>query len=229
MRIKSSQRPALALCTVFLGACSAPPLIDLSVYGPVQCTQNRVSLAAFKPTRPFDYLELRVTGWPYGEDTPSDDLRIDSTGQKCATATDRSACESSLASTKLRTGFGHGTVSSIPCCTVNFAYYLLLNSGDTVELIDRLDTLRGFFGTIDSPEEAAFLVQAYDGNYQLSCQHGVRAVEGGYEVALSIPATCYSTGTRRVWHVSTSGVVMDVMAEPFKDEGSCSSRGGGAI
>ena len=233
MHIKVFPKLALVLSSVSLVACNAPPLIDLSLYGPVQCQERMVSLAAFKTARPFDYLELRAVSWSEGEgegeDAPAEEVRIGSIGQKCATATDRAACESAVASAKVRTGFAHGTALGIPCCTVHYAYYLVATSSDTVEVIDRLDTLREFFGTIDTPEEAAFFVRGYDGEYRVDCQHSVRAADGGFEVALSIPATCYGDGTRRVSHVTSAGVVTNVMLERFKYEGSCHQDPNSAI
>src|SRR5437867_1516039 len=85
---------------LLLGAACGP---DVSLYELPRCTPGgQLSIQGLQPASPVDYAELRLAVEP---GAPGSGQVLDSFGSKCATATNRAACDSALAMVKSDTGF----------------------------------------------------------------------------------------------------------------------------
>lgn len=157
-------------------------------------------------------------------------LGADRKGEPCAGATDRAACDKAFASyrvlgnqcdglnvvPKAAPAQGADVAAPAPrepgyCSTAYYAY----TQGAEIGHLDTLDKARAFFGGIDTPEEAIFLVQL--SGESLSCSGSAPAaykVSGdGYDVQTGAVDRYGCTVTRKIVHVTGAGQISVVSDE----------------
>lgn len=157
----------------------------------------------------------------------------DSVGTACDKATDRAACqkkleqESVIGATcqgivvvpKVRdVAFAPETVPPRPSGTCSAAFYAYTRGDEVGNLSTRALALE-FFGTIDSPEEALFLVRL--SGESLSCTAEApaawRATADGYDVQSSAVDECGEVTVRKILHVTAQGTITVVSSEKVSD------------
>jgi len=200
-----------------LRASLASPLVlagcgggaDLTGYSAPACDEGSLAVSGLSPAAPPDFVELRHISYTLGGGDYFAQQRRSSSGTACATASDRAACESALSNLSSRTGFRSS------CEELCSAYYIATTRGDEVTAHTTLEALKGFLGSIDTPQEAALL--AFASNYDLSCsdleQGAVRANgQGGFNVIGTLGHTCGPDVnlTQFVLEVSASGEVKEL-------------------
>lgn len=234
---------AVGLVLVVLTAgCSSEPFGDADGGVPANmiaaCTDGALNLCAgFAPARAVDYVGFRTestTPRPATGDAGATGateaawtatLGPDQVGTPCGGASDRAACEDRLA--KLRVlGDACQGVPIVPkdvasgaaeapqqsgYCSTTYLVYTLGN--DVVSLVDPV-AVRQFLGTIDSPQEALYLVQASGESVGCggSAPAAYREVEDGYEVQSATPLRCAGSTTQKILHVSRDGAITVVSA-----------------
>lgn len=157
-------------------------------------------------------------------------LGADRKGEPCAGATDRAACDKAFASyrvladacdgltvvPKAAPAVGADVAAPAPrtpgyCATSYYAY----TQGAEIGHLDTLDKARAFFGGIDSPEEAIFLVQL--SGEGLSCTGSAPAAfklsGDGYDVQTGAVDRYGCTVTRKIVHVTGAGQISVVSDE----------------
>ncbi|MET0402939.1 MAG: ferritin-like domain-containing protein [Cystobacter sp.] len=187
------------------------PGINLSGYNPIECGELGLSVKGLSPEQPTDLVQLwRLS--EYGPRRSTNDgsrrTQISSTGEACATATDRPACETALARLTPEQSFRK------TCEHLCVSYYLATTRGDEVTAHTTLAALKGYLGRIDTPQEAVLLAFAH--NIDLPCgekQHGgVKPLpSGGYSVVGTQGHTCGANTKveQVVLEVSPSGDVRE--------------------
>ncbi len=188
----------------------------------------------FKPEPGVDFIGFRTektTPRQIGDDPNeveavwSASFSGDTHGTLCATASDKADCERRVAETNLigTTCNGAAVVPQdravgapeAPTPGTCARSYVLYTRGDEIGTVEGYAQARELFGTIDSPEEALYLVQLRGGAVSCGGQSpaGTIATDDGYEVRAG--SRC-GDGTYRV---STTGEVS--YRTPSGEEGSC--------
>ncbi|RYZ08620.1 MAG: ferritin-like domain-containing protein [Myxococcales bacterium] len=153
---------------------------------------ERDLLAGLRPEPEQEYLALHSL-WPDG----SGDA-VASFGTACKTAEDEAACLTALEQVPDADGFRLGS-----CAEACFRYYLTANQGDTVRLLDSKEQIADLLGTVDTPEEAMFLV-GMEG-LDVRCGDGGAKPEGtGFAVQGFTYEGCDGV-TRHVFGVTADG------------------------
>lgn len=189
-----------------LSAC-----VDTTNVETVECAGFTPALRGIAPVGAPTSLQLRETmEWRFAPDGGPTFKTIDTVGTPCGDAANPSACN-----TRLGALSSTSAVHEI-CNQLCIAYQVVTTKGDTVTLIDTEQSFRDLLGTIDSPQEAAWL--AYKEGFNtcgISAQYGAtgaRAVDGGYEVVAVAGSTC-GPGTsmkRYLLRVTATGAVEKV-------------------
>ena len=157
----------------------------------------------------------------------------DSVGTACDKASDRTACQKKLEQESVIGAYCQGIAvvpkfrdaafapEAVPtkptgtCSETFFAY----TRGDEVGNIATITLARTFFGTIDSPEEALFLVRL--SGESLSCAADApaawRATTDGYDVQSSAVDKCGEVTVRKILHVTGEGTITVVSSEKVAD------------
>jgi hypothetical protein len=201
-------------CGVVLPPTSGGTGIDLSGYAPVDCDGSSLSVKGLSPQQPPPDAVQLWSSVSYNGPFPDPDgsqtsfTKVSSSGEACATASDRPACETALAQLKPPHGFRE------TCEQLCGRYYLATTRGDEVTAYTSLEELKGFLGRIDTSQEAALLAFAHRLN--LSCtnlaQGAVKPLPGGgFSVIGSQGHTC-GEGTKLeqvALEVSASGEVRE--------------------
>jgi hypothetical protein len=157
----------------------------------------------------------------------------DSVGTACANASDRVACqkkleqESVIGATcqgivvvpKVRdVAFAPEAAAPPPAGSCSATFYAYTRGDEVGNLSTRALALE-FFGTIDSPEEALFLVKL--SGESLSCAAEApaawRATADGYDVQSSAVDRCGEVTVRKILHVSAQGTITVVSSEKVSD------------
>lgn len=160
--------------------------------------------------------------------TMGEDVR----GTACSGASDRAACEQKLADLRVLGDECQG-IPIVPKDSAGAApsqpgycstSYLVFTRGDENGTVKSLAEAIAFFGTIDAPQEAMYLLRL--SGERLLCGGNVpatyRKVDDGYEVqAVGGNPRCVHSG-RRILHVSSSGAIRVISSETVTSE-SCSS------
>lgn len=197
--------------------------ISLDGYEPLSCTGSEPdTVGAFGSDVEADYLALYARK-DYVDPEDSVEL-VQSAGEPCATASDVAACEAAIASATSEGGFQLGQ-----CVQVCTDYYLVVNRGDDVEVIDTAEGLEAFLGPIDSAGEAVMAAELAE--YNVGCNDvergGVKQVASGYEViATKLTKGCDPVEvTRFQLGVEADGTVVELDSEVISsDSGSCVGR-----
>ncbi|TNE84676.1 MAG: hypothetical protein EP330_28820 [Deltaproteobacteria bacterium] len=160
---------------------------------------------------PVDFLALRRVsdmGAPAQEELATE-------GTACASATDVSACESTLADTwPTSSGWGY-------CGEGCSDSGLVWTRGDEVGLADSADEVRALFGTIDAPAEVLMLLAA-EGYLSTDCASMRELENGGYQLeAVWLVSDCEWTEETRLVEVSASGAVTIVEVLDLTTDGAC--------
>ncbi|WP_437313800.1 ferritin-like domain-containing protein [Sorangium sp. So ce385] len=202
-----------------VGGCG----IDTSVFEPIPCgSEGRTPyLAGAEPGAPADYVELRVIASPSGAATP---IALESVGEKCSGAADRTACEEKIAAATSTKGFRLGD-----CVDFCPDHILIVNTGDEVTVLDTRDAVRAWLGPVDAPADA--VLAASLAGYTVRCdkpdEGGVRPDGDAYEVLATryteicapIERTLYVLG------VDAGGGVLELETEVIESEsGACVGR-----
>jgi hypothetical protein len=202
-----------------VGACGG---IDTEGFETVACKADGSTeyLAGAKPKDAADYVELRQL-----EDFSGGAPRaIDSTGAKCANATDKAACEAKIAEVMSDKGFFLGG-----CTDVCVRHVLIVNTGDDVQVLATKEEVNAWLGPIDAPADAV-LVASLAG-YRVACNEpemgGVRPAGSTYEVlGTKYTSTCSPIEEKLfILGVSAEGAVTEVDAEVINsDSNACIGR-----
>jgi hypothetical protein len=200
-------RASLASPLVLAG-CSG---VDLTGYSAPSCENGTPSVGGLSPAAPTDFVQLRRFNSYLGGGA-DEAVAASSSGTACATASNPSACESTLRGLTSQSGFRSS------CGELCTTYYIATTRGDEVAALTTLEALKSFLGTIDTTQEAALL--AFAQGYNLNCSEldrgAVRAnVDGGFNVIATKGFACGANTavTRYVLEVSASGEVKEVRSD----------------
>jgi hypothetical protein len=97
---------------------------------------------------------------------------------------------------------------------------LVYTRGDEMGVIRTIEEARAFFGVIDAPEEALYLVRL--SGEGLNCTESAPAAyralpEGGYEVQSTAFGRCGGLVSRKILKVSSAGIITVVSQSTFAD------------
>ncbi|NOK18317.1 ferritin-like domain-containing protein [Corallococcus carmarthensis] len=193
---------------------------NLRGYTNIECTptgEPAINDLSIQPA--MDSVELRFIS-SYGEEPATYQTRA-STGEACATATDPSTCQTTLAEARSVDGFTGA------CIQVCWKYFLATTRGDEVKTWSSLQSIQELIGTVDTAQDAALL--AFAAGYRLSCdtldQGAVkRSLEGGFNVVGTKGYACGegSDLIQHVVHVSANGEVRELEKHVLeKGTGQC--------
>ncbi|RYZ38952.1 MAG: ferritin-like domain-containing protein [Myxococcaceae bacterium] len=209
-------RTSLATPLVLAGCGSAA---NLTGYAPVVCDNNAPAISGLSPSSAPDSVQLRsVHRYSPSRESQS----VSSSGQVCATATDPSACQTTIEQLQVLEGLRPY------CVDVCEDYFLVTTLGDEVKVYPTLEALKGLLGPIDTEQEAALL--AFASGYALSCsnmeQGAVKSnADGTFNVIGTQGYACGEGSSLKqfVLKVSASGEVSQVDQNVLeKGSGNCS-------
>jgi hypothetical protein len=200
----------------------------------------------FKPARPVDFVGFRrettepraVPGSTTGQQEAAWTAVIttDSVGNPCSGASDVTACLRRFDALRALGDQCQGFPivpkdaafakpgAAAPQPTGNCSLEALLYTrGDEIGVIRTFEEARAFFGVIDAPEEALYLVRL--GGDGLSCGEGAPAAYrelpatsgGGYEVQSTAFGACGGLVSRKILRVSPAGAITVVSQSTFVD------------
>lgn len=181
-------RAALVTPLAMATSCGS---IDVSSFSSPTCAADGLpSLTALKPAMPVDYMEFRA----FEEFATPPVKTTQSTGTPCATATDKTACNSALANvTAANTANGFYGNCSFGGCSYRV---IIATRGDSVIVVKDKATLDAFVAPYDSEAEAVLAVMA--SGKVINCgdknEGAVKASTGGYEVVGISGSTCGGPG-----------------------------------
>lgn len=240
--MKTSRPLAFALALVAACTASVTTQAPLPPGMTNACAGGVLQFAAgFKPARPVDFVGFRkettvpraVAGSPNGaqEAALTAEITSDSVGNPCAGAPDVAACLTrfdalhvlgdkcnGLPIVPKDAAFG-GTEAKPSSGNCNLEA-LVYTRGDEIGVIRTTGEARAFFGVVDSPQEALYLVRL--SGESLVCNDGAPAAyralpEGGYEVQATGFGACGGLVSRKILKVTTSGVISVVSQATFVD------------
>jgi hypothetical protein len=187
--------------------------IDIAAFTPLAAI-DELDIAAdvMLPDAP-DYWELRMT-------TPEGAGMFEvvlAAGEKCAGAADVAACQMAFDALTAAEGFGPG------CEPDECHHYVVVNRGETNEVIADYGDLVTFLGSIDTPTEAALLAHAegYAWDADEPAAGSIRSVDAtGYELLVTeLTEYCEPVVTERVQiMVSSMGEINDTRRQVFTAE-----------
>lgn len=189
--------------------------LDLEGYSPPACMKLNLAVSDLTPAVPTDFIELRrLSG--VGRPPPFEVSILSSSGTACTTASDPATCHSDLEALTPAAGF-NTICDDLRCRT----HYLVTSRGDVVAVHDSVESLLGFLGTIDTPQEAVLRVFADDArSYEVSCstleQGAVKAnADGTFDVVATTGTGCQGEPSmwRHVLRVSPQGEVRETRSE----------------
>ncbi len=235
---------ASALALALVAACTA----TVTTQAPLPpgmtnaCAGGVLQFAAgFKPARPVDFVGFRkestvpraVAGSPNGAQEAALTVEItrDSVGNPCSGAPDVAACLARFDALHVLgdkcngvpivpKDAAFGAPEAKPQAGNCTAEALIYTRGDEIGVIRTLDEARAFFGPIDSPQEALYLVRL--SGESLVCNEGAPAAyralpEGGYEVQSTGFGACGGLVSRKILQVTTLGAISVVSQATFVD------------
>lgn len=189
--------------------------LDLEGYSPPTCMNQKLAVEDLSPVAPTDFVELRRF---YRDSQAASFMEsaLSSSGTACVNATEQSSCRSGLEALTPATGF-NTSCDDLGCVS----HYLATTQGDGVTAHASVESLLGFLGTIDTPQEAVLRVFA-DGerSYHVSCstleQGAVKAnADGTFNVVATTGTGCQGEPSmwRHVLSVSPQGEVRETGSE----------------
>jgi hypothetical protein len=196
--------------------------ISTDGFDPPQCTTDfqPSMFGDVKLADQPDYIELRRReGF-----SPESEAVAETFGTPCATAADAGACQAAIANATSESAFRMEECSDV--CT---EYYLVVNRGDAVEVINTADGLRQLLGETDTPGEAVTMARL--AGYSVSCEEietgGVKATGTGFEVIASkLTSACTPVETTQYrLSVSHAGAVDELESTVYdSNSGACIGR-----
>lgn len=158
-------------------------------------------LSTLKPTTAFDYAELRLSAGqgPLGNELYS----------VMATAGDRSALNGTCLDLikKLPVTESGFAEDCTPIC--NFNYVMAVQNNGEVKVINSIDGLKSYLGSIDSEDDAEILALAngYEFDYNNKDAAGVKKTSDGFDILCKKRVhDCHPIQYNRFWlHVSSDG------------------------
>src|SRR5262245_48546695 len=126
--------------------------ISTDGFDPPQCTTDfqPSMFGDVKLTNQPDYIELRRReGF-----SPESEAVAETFGTPCAAAANAGACQQALDTASSETAF-----QMEACVDVCTEYYVVVNRGDAVEVINTADGLRDLLGETDTPGEAVTMAR----------------------------------------------------------------------
>jgi hypothetical protein len=184
--------------------------IDITAFTPLAAIDELDVAADVMLPVAVDYWELRVTS-PEGAGMFEVVL---SAGEKCAAAANVEQCQMALDALTSDEGFGPG------CAPDECHHYIVVNRGETNEVIADYGDLVTLLGTIDTPTEAALLAHAegYTWDVDDPAAGSIRSVDAtGYELLVTeMVEDCEPIVTDRVQiTVSSEGEITDTRRQVF--------------
>ncbi|RKG90373.1 ferritin-like domain-containing protein [Corallococcus terminator] len=209
-------RASLATPLVLAGCGSSA---NLTGYSPVECDNNSPAISDLSLSFAPDFVQVRSI---YRDSPASESQPVSSSGQACATATDATACQSTLAELRVEQGLRSYCVDFCP------DYFLVTTLGDEVKTYPTLESLKALLGPIDTEQEAALLTFA--SGYALRCSDIVQgAVKSNADGSFNVIGTQgYACGEgsslkQLVLRVSASGDISEEQQHTLeKGSGNCS-------
>lgn len=161
-------------------------------------------LEGLSPEPPVDFIELRSLL------PPVDPLASVSVGERCGTATDAAACATAVTNATSVQGF---FVSQ--CVQVCPEFFLVVNRGDDVFVLDTASLVTSFLGKIDTPEEAIFVARL--NGLEVPCGRGGAMPSGdGFDVQGFTHEGCDGL-TRHIVHVGPTSLRTEVAFDVEKE------------
>jgi len=209
---------------ISIGALSLGCGIDTDGFSRPTCSADGSLryLTGISTAAPVDYMELRSTK----KDTGGNPVTtvIESTGEKCKGATDAAACGAAIAAATSATGFEKSCFDFN--CSVE---YVVVQSGDNVNVIATREAFRVFVLPIDTPNEAVVLASL--SGYSVACSNpdegGIRAASDGYEVlGTKLTSSCDPIETSLfLLNIDKNGTVTEADSEVIEStSGACIGR-----
>lgn len=166
------------------------------------------------------FLQLRQTWGQYDAPYYTQDEAARSYGVACLGASDPAACAATLAALHEEAGFQRG------CLPAYCAWYVVGTRSDEIFSLTNKDELLAFFGTVDTPEEAAYVAAAHDywfggGDVKDSAY---KAIPGGYRLIVTrLTAHCAPIiTTRYLLDVKNDGTLTVLKSEEaYREENAC--------
>jgi hypothetical protein len=194
-----------------LGGCgSFLDDLDLGEFTPAPGF-SQFDLSRLQPAQPATYVELR-------EGLGLTVTVLAAHGDKCAEASDRTACETAFDALTTTQGFGH-------CVDHDCVKYYVVNRGEDSYTVGTLPELQDFFGVIDAPEEALSIASAHGYSWSASrIEEGAyRAVPEGYELIVTqMTSSCDPIErSRYLLLVTSSGDVTVKESEEIESSDGC--------
>lgn len=182
-----------------------------------------IDFSLITPSVPVNYFELRESGQfgPQDTDNEVEDEDenengyevINSSGELCAGATDPSSCRQSFEDLRATDGFAWHAHP------LDRAYYIAVNRGESSYVVQTVEEVVGFLGTIETREEAMLLARAhgfYWGDPNNNDTTGIiRTVNDGFEmVVMQTVSLCDPIQTDRVWiRITSEGRIEEIDRE----------------
>lgn len=132
-----------------------------------------------------DYLELRDE---WEQVTPGNFSVVAKAGTPCATAADAVTCKANLEALRSALGWRTDNFGNAP----PQHRYLVVNKGDTIDVVTSVADLEALVTPVDNAKDAALLVTA-TGKYRINCEthpSAARLANGGYQLFAESGHTC---------------------------------------
>ncbi len=179
------------------------------------CRYEESFMADLTPAEATDFIALRSA---YAYDETAEPTLAVTWGERCATATDRAACNAALdalpMTDPLLTTTGHDGGSR---------YDVVFTRGDDAGAISDLEALLELLGAVDTPEEAALV--AFANGHEMACGQSNWRKEGDGYVLLGTRGFACGEGTEREEYevlVGRSGQVTEGESEVVETgDGNC--------
>jgi hypothetical protein len=169
-----------------------------------------------------DSLELRNQTDFSGTDAPPPITSMGTAGTPCATATNRSKCESDVAAFRSATGWNATSYYGGPVQEQH--RYGVTTKGDAIAAITEVAGLKDVVAPIDNPKDAALLVTASGENFVQCDENNAVKTALGFDIKVHTGTAC-GTGNNeleRVYSVATDGTVTLKSEIIFKQgQGGC--------
>lgn len=202
----------------------AAPTAPVYAETPPCLKEDRGNLVAgLKPAIAVDYVALMRGGGR--RSTPSPLMEA---GRKCATAKDQRDCELKLSGLP-----PPERGMNIACVPSYCDHFLIATSGDDVIVVDTIDEVKNFLGTIDTPNEAVLMAwaneyhpgDAFLGTCELAKGQGIKQSKAGYVFdASKTLSLCPIKTEKMVLQVSPAGAVKVVQSKGVTKTTACAGR-----
>lgn len=196
----------LASPLILAASCGGGSAVDVTAFDAPLCSGSALALGGLKPVQAVDYIELRNVAIGANSVTGT----IASTGTKCESATNPSACDAAVTNPTIPSG--DSGIYSV-CSQICTHGALITTRADEVKVIASKAALDAFLAPYDSAQEA--VIAALTTGQSVSCtdksQGAVRQVAGGYEVVTVSGSGCGASDpvVQHLLFVDASGAVSE--------------------